>query len=96
MSKPNLAKDFLVNTIDPSAASKSFAWINIFYKELSYEISTESAQVSLILLCANIGGYLSLFLGVSLLSFFELVQLCVEIVLLRVQKSQNRIFINVK
>jgi hypothetical protein len=96
MSKPNLAKDFLVNTIDPSAASKSFAWINIFYKQLSYEISTETAQLNLVLLCANIGGYLSLFLGVSLLSFFELVQLCVEIVLLRVQKSQNRIFINVK
>ena len=96
MSKPDLAKDFLLNKTDSNVASKSFIWLNIFYKQLSYEISTESAQVSLILLCANIGGYLSLFLGVSLLSFFELVQLCVEILLLRVQKSQNRIFTNVK
>ena len=48
--------------------------VNIFYDSLSYVETTESPQMDLISLLASIGGHLSLFLGVNVLSLFELVE----------------------
>jgi hypothetical protein len=75
-------KDF-VNYNEKSSPQKSFVNFNIFYKSLSYEVSYESPQTNFIWLIANIGGYLSLFLGVSLFSFVELIQLAIELTVQR-------------
>jgi hypothetical protein len=79
ISNANLKCDFIdYNIIDMDAAKKSFAYFSIFYKQLSYEVSTESPQLALITLFANIGGYLGLFLGVSVFSIFEIIQVLIE------------------
>jgi hypothetical protein len=64
----NLANDFVKTQIDEEKAKKSFFNFDIFYKDLSYEISTESPQMSPITLISNIASNLSLFLGVSVFS----------------------------
>jgi hypothetical protein len=73
-------------TLDTETARRSFVWANVFYKSLSYELSTESPQLIAITLIANIGGYLGLFLGVSVFSLFEPVQILIEIIYLKYHK----------
>ena len=72
----NLSVDFDSKIID---ATNSIVSINIFYDSLSYTLSTESPQMDLVSLLANIGGNLGLFLGESLLSFCELIEVAFEI-----------------
>ncbi len=91
-SNLKLRGDFLTKSqIDLETARKSFVSFNIFYKTLSYEISTESPQTNWIWVFASIGGYLSLFLGVSVLSMCELVQLILEVLLLVKFPKTNQI-----
>ena len=74
-----LSKDFHTKSINSQTAKESVVRLNIFYESLSYEISRENAKMENIDLLANIGGILSLFLGISILSFCELVELFIEI-----------------
>jgi hypothetical protein len=79
----NLANDFVTTQIDADTAKKSFVDFKIFYKDLSYEISTESPQMSPITLISNIASNLSLFLGVSVFSLFEPIQVLIEYLYLK-------------
>jgi hypothetical protein len=80
-SKSSLLEDFqmLNKSNAKTAGRKSFAYLSIFYKQLSYDISAESPQLNLITLFANIGGYSGLFLSVSVFSLIEVVQVLLEI-----------------
>jgi hypothetical protein len=53
--------------------------LNMFYDSLSYILTTESPQWDAVSLLGSIGGNLGLFLGVSLFSLCELIQVAVEI-----------------
>jgi hypothetical protein len=75
----NLALDFVNRTIDATTARESFVQVNIFYSSLSYTSTTESPQMDLVYLLASIGGNLGLFLGVSVFSLCEIVQVLIEI-----------------
>ena len=55
--------------------------LNINYRDFKYSEISESPKMSSVELLANIGGTLGLFLGVSLLSFVELVELFVNLVI---------------
>ena len=79
--KASLAEDFLnVSSIDAARARNSIVRIYVLYESLGYIESMEMAmQGSVLTLAANIGGILSLFLGVSVLSLFELFEVLIEI-----------------
>ena len=70
--------------------------LSVFYESLSYKRVDESPALTVISLVANIGGYMSLFLGMSLLSFVTLFELAAQIVfavfavLLRKRKRRRR------
>ena len=51
----------------------------LFYGSLSYTISTELPQMNFVSLLANIGGNLGLFLGVSVFSLCEIVEIFIEV-----------------
>ena len=87
-SNPILLSDFAASQIDLETARKSFVSFNIFYKSLSYEHSSESPQVDVIWLLIGLGGYLSLFMGVSVFSLFEPIQILIEILFM---KQKNHI-----
>ena len=86
----NLSDDFLSNQIDAETAKTSFVYVNIFYKSLSFEVSTEYPQMSPITLISNIASNLSLFLGVSVFSLFEFVQVLIEIIYLKCNEGSNK------
>ena len=54
--------------------------LNIYYAELSYTKISESPQTSIIDLFSNIGGTMGLYVGVSFLSFVEIVEALLEII----------------
>ena len=75
-----LASDFENRSVlDAASARDSFVKVDIYYESLSYAVSTESPQMNLISLLASIGGNLSLFLGVSVFSLFELMEVNIMI-----------------
>ena len=86
----NLSADFVSETIDARTARESVTSVNIFYDSLSYTASTESPQLDIVGLLASIGGNLGLFLGMSLLSVCELLEIFFEIYLLKNSTVKRR------
>jgi len=87
-SNVNLTADFLNRTLDAQTAAQSFVNVKIFYETLSYTHSTESPQMDGVYLLGSIGGNLGLFLGISVFSICEVVQVVIEIIFVfRQQKS---------
>ena len=74
-----LASDFINRTLDSAQAEKSFASVKIFYESLSYTLTNESKKMDWVSLLGSIGGNLGLFLGVSLFSLWEIVEVLLEI-----------------
>ena len=75
----NLAADFVQTQIDAESAAKSVVKVNIFYESMSYELSSESPKMDIVSLLASIGGNLGLFLGVSVFSLCEIIEVVIEI-----------------
>jgi len=65
--------------------------LNVFYETFSYDVITETPSYSLFLLCSNIGGVLSLFLGLSVLSLFEIMNSFIEIFFLIKNTRETKI-----
>ncbi len=68
------------NNTSPSI-TKNCIYFNVFYEDLSTTYTTESPSLTAISLFGNIGGNLGLFIGMSILTFIELVELFINIIL---------------
>ena len=79
----NLTRDFVTRVVTSQIASDSFVELSIFYDTLTYTYVTESPKLDVIALIANIGGNLSLFMGISIFSLFELIEIFIEIYLIK-------------
>ena len=75
----NLTSDFVNRPLNKYTITESITSVNIFYNSLSYHLSTETPKLDIIGLLATKGGNLGLFLGVSLLSICELVEIMFQI-----------------
>ena len=97
---PNLSSDFINRSIeDETIVLQSVVKLNIFYNSLSYTISTESPQMDLISLIANIGGNLGLFMGVCLFSLAEIIVTLIELAFIKYstnKKVKKEAFFNKK
>ena len=83
----NLSSDFVTTRISPVNAANSFVKVNIFYESMSYELSTESPKMDIVSMLASIGGNLGLFLGVSVFSLCEIVEVALEIFFVKRAKN---------
>ena len=72
--------DFSRNNLTFEQYKNNLVAFNVYYEELVYTQISESAKVTSIDLVANIGGVLGLFLGTSVLTFTEWIELIVEII----------------
>ena len=91
---PNILDDFNNKSIDANKASQSVSFLNIYYDSLSYKLSNESPQMDIVSLLASIGGNLSLFLGVSVFSLSEVIEILIEICLLLREKIRSKKVVN--
>jgi hypothetical protein len=72
--------DFSRNNLTFEQYKSNLVAFNVYYEELVYTQISESAKMTSIDLVANIGGVLGLFLGTSVLTFTEWIELIVEII----------------
>lgn len=71
-------------------ARKSLVSLYIYFDELDFTQISEQEATSLVVLISNIGGALGLFVGVSMLSILELVDLFVSLVTLPIRVLLRR------
>ena len=84
--REHLLKDFVTKPINSEKLKNSIVKLDIFYDSLSYTISTESPKLDTVSFLANLGGTLGLFLGLSVFSLFELVEVLIELFLIKITK----------
>ena len=77
--QPILSRDFVTRPASADTARESVVGLIVFYGNLDYVYSTESAKIDVVGLLATIGGNLGLFLGVSILSICDLVDLLMHV-----------------
>ena len=70
-----MAKDFFTQEISSNLTEMSFVSLSIYLEALSYEYIYEAPKISVKDLLANIGGNLSLFLGLSIFTLFKLIEI---------------------
>ena len=82
------------NNIKPTyqQIKQSIASININYNQLGYTQIKEAQKITAIDLATNIGGTMGLFLGLSFLSFIEIIELLIEIIFVFFEKIYFRFF----
>jgi hypothetical protein len=68
------------NKVFKNLQIENFVSFAVFYESLQYTIIDQMAQMNEFDLISNIGGNLGLFIGISFLSFAELIELFVEII----------------
>jgi hypothetical protein len=73
--KKDLLSDYVTKPLNYETARDSVVSVNVYYESLAYTLLTESAKMNIISLLADIGGNMSLFLGISLFSFIEFFEL---------------------
>ena len=74
----NLSGDFVTKALNAESARNSIAQVNIFYDTLAYTYAEELPGCNVICLFANIGGSLGLFMGASILSIGEIIEVFME------------------
>ena len=78
-SNLNLAADFVGTPLNADTARESVARVNVYYPTLSYTLSLEAPYMDAVALLGSIGGTLGLFMGISVLSVSEIVEVLMEI-----------------
>ncbi len=87
----HLSSDFNVTKVDKDLGRISVVKLNVYYNSLSFMISEDSPSMTIISLIAAIGGTLGLFLGVSMLSLCEIIQVLIEIYCTAEKKNNVRL-----
>ena len=77
-NKTLLASDFGTKRMNRDSIGTSVVSVNIFYQSLSFILTTESPRMDIVSLLASIGGNLGLFLGVSVFSLCEIIEVIIE------------------
>ena len=75
--------------IDKDELKKSLAMININYDDVKYTKVSQIPKMTFEDLLANIGGQLGLFIGISFLSFVEIIDTLIQIIFINLDKSDN-------
>jgi hypothetical protein len=81
-------KNFLKEGIQPENISNEMlkskiAKLKIVFNDLSYTSVSESEKFNFVDLASSVGGTLGLFLGISILSFIEVVELLLNLIIIR-------------
>jgi hypothetical protein len=69
---------------EPNAAYLTV--VNIFYQTLKYTSINQLAKTKPKQLISNLGGYLGLFVGLSFVSLFEIIEIIIEIIFILLDK----------
>ena len=83
--RTNFLSKYDNKTLDTINILNRLTRVNIFYDSLSYTLITESVGMNVVSLVAAIGGFMGMFLGMSLMTLVELLEIFLRILLNRIQ-----------
>ncbi len=78
-----------------NALNSPYSLVNVYYEDFFYTLIKEEAKTSFDSLIGTIGGLLGLFLGASLMSFFEIIDLGIIVLSVIIQHfyhKKNKVF----
>jgi len=96
INNPIIASKFPNGTLNYEIIKQSVLSLNVFYDTLSYTEYIESPKLEIFDLVSNIGGIIGVFVGASLLSVFEIVEVAIEILAVLFKKTSVTVFIGSK
>jgi amiloride-sensitive sodium channel subunit alpha/amiloride-sensitive sodium channel subunit gamma len=76
------SSDQICNTIDQKEVSSNFLAVVIYFEDLDYEVIIEEQLYNTLRFLSDIGGAMGLYIGASVLTYVELLQLALEVFLL--------------
>jgi hypothetical protein len=92
MNNPIIKSKFQNETLTYDLIKQSVLSLNVYYDHLAYTHISKDAKLEIVDLVSGIGGLLGLFLGMSFLSFAELIEMFIEtliIILGRLNLKKN-------
>ena len=93
INNPIIASKFPNGTLNYEIIKQSVLSLNVYYDTLSYTEYIESPKLEIVDLVSNIGGIIGVFVGASLLSIFEIVEVAIEILAVLFKKTSVTMFI---
>ncbi|XP_062617799.1 amiloride-sensitive sodium channel subunit alpha-like [Saccostrea cucullata] len=66
-------------SVDPRSLGLNFLKVNIYYEDLNYEDFQEEPEIATAQFASDVGGAIGLWIGLSILAIFEVVQFFVEL-----------------
>jgi hypothetical protein len=75
--------------VDYETLKENILAVNVYFEALESTTIDEGKQMEMVDLIAGIGGTLGLFLGISVLSLFEVVEILLEILLSKTKKQKS-------
>ena len=88
---PNLAAEHANETDYTLYFTHNIVKFSVFYDRLSYKLIEEEARTTVVSLIGTFGGQLHVFLGMSMLSFFEVAEMFLTFSILVYRKKKNKI-----
>ena len=79
---------------DPETLKDTNLMVNIFYGQMFYHNITETPNLTPDSMIALIGGHFGFFLGMSLLTFIEFIEMLYNIIYLTIKYNLNREVLN--
>ena len=89
INNPNIKSKFDNDSLNYDMIKKSTLSLNIYYEQLSYTEINQKAKTEIVDLVSNIGGLMGLFLGISFLSFCEVIEAFVDILFILFDSTSN-------
>jgi hypothetical protein len=75
-----ISKGLIFSNITDDDLISSLGYVNIYYNRLGYTEINEKPSYTVVSLISNIGGTIGLFLGLSVLSLFEIIELAIMLI----------------
>jgi hypothetical protein len=82
MTNPMITTKFQNETLTYDLIKQSVLSLNVYYDKLSYIQISKDAKIEIVDLVSGIGGLLGLFLGMSFLSFAEILEMILETIVI--------------
>jgi hypothetical protein len=93
MQNPKIQAKYASNPADLTYDSlkRNLVQVSVYYGDLGYILYEELENMSLEDLISNIGGTLGLFLGMSFLSFMEILDVILQIIFYKKPSDNNKV-----
>ncbi|KAK3606183.1 hypothetical protein CHS0354_010824 [Potamilus streckersoni] len=86
-----ICQSFKTRFTDQRSQSQNFIKLNIYYADLNFEYIEETPQIEAGDFLANIGGVIGLWIGLSVLSLCEVLQLVAELFTYCIYKASHKV-----